>query len=140
MSLISILKKEHVDITGALDRTSKVGIGTKEGQSELFKAKNLLLNHLKKEDEKLYPILNEAAKNNEHLRRTLKSFAEDMDKISAAALSFFDKYATGGSGIEFAKDFGGLYSKLSMRIRKEETILYDLFDSLDSNNINKEAG
>jgi len=140
MSLVQELKKEHAAIASALEKASKLGIGTKEGQLELFRAKTLLLNHLKKEDDKLYPSLRSAAKNNDHLKRTLKSFADDMDKISEAALGFFDKYTDGGSGIEFARDFGGLYSKLSMRIRKEETILYDLFDSLDSNNKHKEAG
>jgi len=30
-----------------------------------------------------------AAKNNEYIRKTLKTFADDMDEISEFALSFF---------------------------------------------------
>ncbi len=130
MKLIDELKKEHVAIVISLETTRELGINSKEGQEELFRSKTLLLNHLKKEDDKLYPSLREAAKNNESLKRTLKTFAEDMDKITTATMAFFEKYALGGDGIEFARDFGRFYSKLSMRIRKEEMVLYDLYNSL----------
>ena len=139
MDLIDELKKEHVTITATLEKINQKGIGSDECQTYLLKAKSLLLNHLAKEDRVFYPTLNEVAKNNEYIRRTLKSFADDMKEVSTLALNFFDKYATGGKGIEFAKDYGRLYSKLSMRIRKEETVLYTFYESLDPANIHKEA-
>ena len=140
MNLIAELKKEHAVITTTLERINRKNISLKECQKELFKVKSLLLDHLRKEDENLYPSLKLAARNNEYIRLTLKSFADDMDEISALAFAFFDKYKSGGKGMEFAKDYGQLYSKLSMRIRKEETVLYELFNSLDPTNRNKESG
>lgn len=139
MDLIDELKKEHTAITEALEKINKKGISTTECQDYLFKTKALLLDHLKKEDVDFYPTLKIAAKNNEYIRKTLKLFADDMDEISKFALNFFDKYASGGKGVEFARGYGHLYSKLSTRIRKEETVLYEFYASLDPTSINKEA-
>ena len=130
MSLIQKLKKEHKLITSVLENVNNLGIGTKECRAALLNAKQLLISHLQKEDEDLYPKLEIASKNSEHIRRTLKTFAADMDKISEMALAFFNKYADGGNGVEFSRDYGRLYSMLSLRIRKEESVLYELYDSL----------
>jgi hypothetical protein len=85
---------------------------------------------LKKEDEQLYPKLNKEALSNADLKRTLDLFAKDMDKISQDALNFFKKYEGGGSGIEFAKDFGSLVATLNQRIQKEEKIIYAKFKEI----------
>ena len=53
-----------------------------------------------------------------------------MDEISKQVLDFFTKYSGGGSGIEFAKDFGTLYAILTQRVRREEKIIYEKFDTL----------
>jgi len=61
----------------------------------------------------------------------LDNFAKDMEVISEAAFEFFEKYSTGGSGIEFAKDFGRLFALLSQRISKEENIIYKKYEELN---------
>lgn len=94
-------------------------------------AKAGLLAHLKKEDEQLYPKLHSAAKSDPALQRTLDIFASEMDVISKDALAFFKKYGSGGSGLDFSRDFGRLFAKLGQRIRAEETMLYKKFDELD---------
>ncbi|MEN8119185.1 MAG: hemerythrin domain-containing protein [Bacteroidota bacterium] len=129
-NLIKELKAEHKKIVQTFNKVNELGIGSKKGQNELLAVKQYLLDHLKKEDEYIYPFLKEAAKKNVYIKQTLKSFADDMDKISALAIDFFDKYTQGGEGMEFEKDFDSFCSKLSMRIRKEETVLYDLYNSL----------
>lgn len=65
------------------------------------------------------------------LKRTLDLFAREMETISKEALHFLDKYLSGGSGLEFARDFGRLYMNLSQRIGKEESILYPEYDKLN---------
>ena len=129
-NLVDELKKEHSLLVETLNKVQKLGITSQEGQKTLFQAKQGLLAHLKKEDEQLYPILNLAADNDINLKSTLDIFAKNMEDISKTALGFFEKYATGGSGIEFAKDFGILFSALSQRIRKEENIIYKTFNEL----------
>lgn len=121
---------QHKDITAKLNKVRELGIGSQEGQRELILAKGILLAHLQKEDKELYPVLKEAAKTDDNLKRTMELFAKDMETISTAALEFFAKYSNGGSGIEFSKDFGRLFITLGGRISKEETILYKAYDKL----------
>lgn len=125
--LINDLKNEHAQIAAALNRVNELGIYSVEGQKLLLESKNFLLAHLQREDLEFYPILEKAAQDSVPLRKMLDSFAKDMDSISRAALDFFGKYQSGGSGMEFARDFGRLFSTLQMRIGREERILYAEF-------------
>jgi len=129
-NLIEDLKIEHAKIAKALNEVVSIGIGSDEGREKLMNAKEMLLQHLQKEDKYLYPILEEAAKEDRQIRHTLDSFAKDMEAISKLALDFFEKYEKGGGGLEFAKEFGHLYTSLSMRIRREENYLYKIFLTL----------
>ncbi len=131
-ALVTELKDEHRKIAEALAEVQEKGIGSKEGQAKLLSAKEGLLSHLKKEDERLYPPLKKAAEKDERLKGLLEMFAKDMQDVSKGAMDFFGKYAKGGSGLEFAKDFGHLSAVLTSRIRKEETILYPEFDKLNA--------
>ncbi len=130
--LIKQLNKEHAEIEKTLNKVKELGVNTQEGQQTLMAAKDGLLAHLKKEDEELYPVLYKAAEKDEKLKRTLEVFAKDMEGISKAALEFFEKYANGGSGIEFARDFGKLLAVLSQRISKEENVLYKKYEEIVS--------
>lgn len=132
--LVDELKKEHLKIAEILGEVNSLGITTPEAQKLLLSAKQGLLSHLSKEDKFLYPVLRREAESNEGLKRTLEIFAKDMEGISKVALEFFEKYAQGGSGFEFGKDFGRLFSNLSTRIMKEEKILYQKFDDITNGN------
>ena len=128
--LVERLKKEHVAIVDVLNKIKEKGVGSKEGRDILRSARTALLAHLKIEDEQLYPAMKKEAETNVTLKSVLGMFARDMETISKEALSFIDKYSAGGSGLEFAKDFGRLYMNLSQRIRKEESSLYPEYDRL----------
>lgn len=128
--LVEELKSDHKVIAATLNKVSGLGISSPEGQKTLLAAKSGLLAHLKKEDGHLYPVLKNAATADADLKRTLDMFAKDMVIISMAAVEFFDKYARGGDGLAFAKDFGRLYATLSQRISREENVLYKKFDEI----------
>ncbi len=74
--------------------------------------------------------MRKAAENDANLKRTLDLFTKDMEGITKVALDFFSKYANGGSGMEFAKDFERLFASLSQRIRKEKNIIHEKFNDL----------
>jgi len=130
--LVSKLKNEHALLVQTLADVQKLGIGTAEGKAKLMAAKTALLAHLNLEDSQLYPTLRRAAEADGALKTTLDIFARDMDGISKAALGFFDKYANGGSGTEFGKDYGLLHAALAQRIRKEENTLYPEYDRISA--------
>ncbi len=129
--LVDELKRDHSVIAETLNKVKSLGITSEEGQNTLLTAKSGLLAHLRKEDTQLYPVLNNAAESDATLKQTLVMFAKDMEGISKAALEFFEKYSTGGSGMEFAKDFGSLIAALSQRIGKEENTIYAKYDELN---------
>ncbi len=129
--LVQDLKHEHILITDLFKAVKDAGVSSKDGRERLLAAKKGLLGHLKKEDDKLYPVLKEAAKDDPSLQTTLDLFAKEMEEVSALVLRFFDKYSqSGASGMEFARDFGQLSARLGSRIRKEENILYAEYDKL----------
>lgn len=131
-TLVSELKADHQKLVAVLSDIRAKGITSKEGVQLLMSAKSALLAHLKKEDTFLYPEMKLAAEKNPNLKQTLDIFAKDMDKITDQVLAFFNKYTNGGSGLDFAKDIGGLLSVLGTRIQREENTLYPEYDKLKS--------
>ena len=129
-NLITELKNEHIFIVETLHKAKDFLITTEEGQNTLRSAKKYFLEHLKKEDEKLYPVLKEAAKKDLELKKILDKFIEEMDVVSKITIDFFDKYSNGGDDEKFAADFARLFIKLSRRINNEEEIIYKKYDEL----------
>jgi iron-sulfur cluster repair protein YtfE (RIC family) len=127
--LVQELKGDHEKLAQVLSNALSKG-PTKEGLQLLTTTKAALLAHLKKEDTFLYPELKKAAVTDKHLKSTIDMFAADMDKISKAAVDFFNKWEKGGDGVEFAKDIGSLISALRSRIHREESALYPEFDKI----------
>jgi len=128
--LLDELKEEHKEILDALNTARNLGTVSDEGQKALIGIKSYLLNHIKKEDELLYPFLYKKAKGNKDLQRILKIFASNMDNISQIIMDFFSKYSKGASGLEFARDVGKILAKLSQRISKEENVIFEKYNEL----------
>lgn len=129
--LVEKLKREHAEILKTIEVVKMYGISSKSGQDTLMSVKDRLLEHLQNEDEQLYPVLRNAARDNPELNKLLEVFAKDMENISQVAMEFFAKYSGGGCGMEFARDFGRLTGLLSQRIIKEGSILYEEYDKLE---------
>jgi hypothetical protein len=83
--LIDEFKNDHEEILEIGAKIMKRGITSREGQDILSTAKVKLLEHLKKEDERLYPALFKASEKNNDLKWTLDTFANDMKSISKDA-------------------------------------------------------
>jgi len=129
-NLIEELKNEHKIILDILDRVKTLGISSKTGQEELISARDLLISHMNKEDEKYYPALTRAAANNKDLKIMLDYFVKDMEVVSNNAMNLFNKYSQGGDEAEFAGDFKLLYMTLKDRIRTEEETLFKKFNQI----------
>ncbi len=130
--LIRDFQSDHSTLTASLERAKELGVTTKEGISVLMDAKIQLLVHLDKEDLRLYPVLNRAAKRDDTLKMLLDGFAKDMGEITELAVSFFEKYEASQDGSMFSRDIGRLIGALKSRIDREEKILYKMFIEVDA--------
>ncbi|KEI72923.1 hemerythrin domain-containing protein [Endozoicomonas elysicola] len=129
--LIQDFKSEHLQISDLLLQAREVGVGNQQGRDLILSAKKMLLAHLNKEDQYLYPVLREAAENDESLKSTLTDYALDMDKISYDVMAFFSLYETGENTTEhFQQDCNNIIKALSKRITKEEAVLYKTYDKI----------
>ncbi|MDD9877981.1 MAG: hemerythrin domain-containing protein [Magnetovibrio sp.] len=129
--LVDALKAEHANIARILGRVVELGIETEEGRKTLMAAKTGLLAHLEREDKHLYPVLLEAARDDDIIADALGFLHEDIVGVSEAALRFFDKYGDGPPGDEFADDFQALAGALTQRIQKEESVIYKMAENID---------
>ena len=91
----------------------------------------ILLEHLKKEDDKFYPVLYKAAEDNKDLKDVLDVFAMDMENVSSFAQEFVDKYSRGVLGKELHGEFKNIFVALCNRIRNEEDILYEVYEKMN---------
>ena len=127
-ALIEELRREHSEILAILSEVEGLDILSKEGQSKTMSVKTILLEHLKKEDVKFYPVLYKEAEHNKNLKNILDLFVMDMENVSRVALEFFDKNSRGVLGKELQEEFESLFVTLRTRIRNEEDLLYEEYE------------
>ncbi len=123
-ALIEELRKEHSEILAILSEVEGLDNLSKEGKDKLMSVKTILLEHLRKEDVKFYPVLYKVVEHNNSLKNILDLFAMDMENVSRVALEFFDKYSRGVLEKELQEEFERLIVALRNRIKNEEDILY----------------
>ncbi|MHC4268888.1 MAG: hemerythrin domain-containing protein [Planctomycetota bacterium] len=129
-TLIDEFKREHSEIVAALKEVKELGILSKEGQTKLFSIKASLFEHLKKEEEQLYPVFYKVAEQNKELKDVLDIIKKDLEKASKDVLEFFNKYNLGVLDKKIVEDFESLFDVICKRMRYEEFILYDEYNNM----------
>lgn len=114
-----------------LSEVKELGVLTHKGQAKLMSVKSCLIEHLNKEDEKLYPVLYKAAEQNKKLKELLELLANDLQTLSIGVTKFFDIYDRGVLDMKFVEEFENLFVALRNRIKNEEDILYDEYEVTD---------
>ena len=135
--LIDILKSEHRLIVKLLNKLRTEGLTSSDAVQELIDARNLLLQHLKKEDEILYQVLFEGSQLDKTLGLQLKRFDKEMGKVTQKVFTYFTNYSEGKNAGNFARDTKAIYEMLKTRIVNEETILFPEYERLCSANHKK---
>ena len=130
-ALIDEFKKGHSEIIDTLKEIKELGVLSEEGQAKLISAKESLLEHLRKEDELLYPVLKKEAEHNEKLKELLDVFAKDMENVSRVVMDFFDKYSEDVIDSAVTDEFEHLFAAFRNRIRHEEDILYEEHEKIN---------
>ncbi len=130
-TLIEGFKREHSVIIDALKDARELGFLTKKGQSKLLSVKANLLEHIKEEDEKFYPVLWKEAERNKKLKEGLGVFAKDWGNVSSIAFGVLDRYEKGVLCERHLLDFATLYTVLHNRMKNEEDFLYGEYEKID---------
>ena len=131
-SFIEELKKEHKAVLEIFSQLHRLGITSDAVFEKLLRTKDMLLRHLKKEDDLLYPKLQAAAEDDHKLKSKLEFFAEDTTIVTNYAFQFYNDLANGTSVSNLAKELGELTAILKMRILKEENILFPEYEKIAS--------
>jgi len=130
--LITELKEEHKNIEKVFTELQKNGATTTKGLKLIIASKQMIFEHLEKENEQLYPFLRERAKIDPMLKKTLETFAKDMEGIAEAIQRFYKKYSLSiENHDEFLKDMIKTKMALKQRIMNEEIILYKAYEQLN---------
>ncbi len=129
-ALIKEFMSEHSKIIKVLSEVEEFGILTKGGQAKLMSAKATLNKHLKKEKEKLYPVLLRKAEQNKKLQEGLEVFEKDLKSVSRFVLEFYSGFDKGVLGARLLKEFQILLMVLRNRMWNEENYLYVEYEEM----------
>lgn len=123
--LIRELKREHGELFGLLEAFKQGrGVDGADWKEKLFSAKKLFQDHLKKEDDELYPRLLDKCSGDATMETMVRKFMEDMKKISAKTLDFLERYNSTSGGSDFMRDYAEMMVDLKGRMREEEEKLF----------------
>ena len=130
--LINELKQEHQEIDKILKDLQSIGYSSKRSKELLIKSREKLIDHLKKEDDKLYPPLEAEAESNQGLNQMLETFGKEMDQITRFVEEFHKKYYTMGDmeAEGFKRDLTSYITTLKNRIMREEVAIYKEYEKL----------
>ena len=130
-TLVDELKRHHQFLRERIERVKQAGVDSAVGQTSLKQIKASLLSHLAKEDAELYPALERAARSDPRLGDILTLFREDIAQVASAATAFFAGFESGQlKGVQLAREFGSLVGQLTLRVAKEESVLYAEYDKV----------
>jgi len=130
-NVVSKLKLEHAELRNVLEQVRAHGIGTQAGRDALHAARALFVDHIRHEDESFYPGFRELSRGDAAQGSIADKFAGEMTELGGKILAFFDKYKDGGSGMEFAMEFGRMHAALNSRWHKEESFLYARYEEME---------
>lgn len=136
-TLVEKLIKEHDALKGQVALIKQLGVMTAAGFKELLKLKELLVDHIRHEDNEMYPLLELAAKNDKNLDMLLCRLRDEMHKITIVADNFFGRYSEPTRSHEFGRDVASIFSLLSNRIITEEAVLYPRLSKVPSDEPNQ---
>ncbi|MDP2811481.1 MAG: hemerythrin domain-containing protein [Rhodocyclaceae bacterium] len=131
--LIAAFRSDHqllLEIFTAIGEASHAG-DLVETQKRLGHFRTVLMDHLLKENIRLYVYLEHLLANDPTRRQMVHEFRHEMDAIGRVVVGFLGKYKAIASQPElaapFAKDLVAIGEALVARIRREEDLLYPMY-------------
>lgn len=127
---IKYLISDHQAMLTLLKRSKSDKLSTEQRSAYLAAVKSLLENHLKYEDKNLYPRMRELSKGNNAAIDTISEFTTGLEKLGSIVFNFFQQNENAPDNIHNSSDFTKIIKLLEVRIQKEESKLYPLYEKL----------
>ena len=124
--LAHTLHDEHQIILDLLKSLRASGANTPEGLGKLREARTLIMSHLEKEDQHVYPVLQK----HEATKDVASLYADEMLSLSSRVCDFFDHFEATPDASTFSSELGRLLAALQTRIAKEEYVLLPAYKEL----------
>lgn len=131
--LIEHLQDEHrkmLDLFGSIIGASQSG-QLSEAQDLLERFRTAIMDHLLKENVRLYIYLEHVLVDDPIAHDLMHGFRREMDAIGRVVVEFLGKYKSIGSRPDlagaFAADLAGIGGALAARIHREEETLYPMY-------------
>ena len=132
--LLQRFAAEHSELQQALAGIRPPHFKTDEGRTRLNRVRDLMRSHLAEEEKQLYKPLEKAARKDDRLAGNVRRMTDELSIISGLAEDFFAKYEQGVTRlVEFATDHCALLTILQIRLKREEEMLFPLFDRITEN-------
>jgi len=128
--LIDELREDHTRIRASLDEIEAMCLAGKDVQEKVRSIEHHLVEHLKKEDELLYPRLREHMHGRKELKRLLDSLPGNMDYITRLAEEFFSRHPSAETSPEFKMELESLIENIRNRILNEENFFFMEYEIL----------
>lgn len=131
--LIASLKADHQHLLAGFQSITAASLAGNLAsvQQQLGQFQTLLMDHLLKENVRLYVYLEHVLKDDRVSHEMMHGFRHEMDAIGRVVVDFLGKYREIASHPElaaaFANDLKGIGEALVARIKREEDILYPMY-------------
>lgn len=133
--LIEHLMSDHQQLLGVFTAIAEAGKAGRldEAQKQLENFRSLIMDHLLKENVRLYIYLEHLLAEDPVAHELMHGFRREMDGIGKVVVGFLGKYKELASHPEMASDFNrdlaGIGQALVARIRREEETLYPMYEA-----------
>ena len=121
--LVKHLQQNHDVILNRFQLVKRLGIHTMEGRNQLMESRSQLLRHLDTNRKLFCSQLRNDFRRDPVLLEVIESFELGTQILLEFCREFFEKYAQGGGGVDFFKDFARLKSSFEHQLRREQYFL-----------------
>lgn len=116
-------QRDHGTIMAKIGSLEAMGLTNDAGRAHLEALEGEILNHLREEEEVLYPMLWELARQDKKLRRELERLHAALEGFSMAAAEFFLRLEAHPEAEELEEAFRSFKEGLLRRVAWEEQVI-----------------
>lgn len=126
MDMIDELRLEHSSILISFGNLANLDFSSQEDRQYLLSVKSTLLDHLRRENDSIYPKLLEAASNDAILKYTVDRYMGDLVRITTILILFLEKYSKHDTDASsFKREHNRLGTILHALFRIEEEVIFN---------------